>query len=61
MVTIDRDWFAGFLIGPLATAIVALGLSWKAAWIGMVCDAIIGFFLILVALGYDRPNMAKNG
>ena len=60
MVTIDRDWISGFSIGPLATAAVAIGLSWKAAWIGMVCDFFIGFFLILVALGYDRPNMAKG-
>ncbi|MEE2811482.1 MAG: hypothetical protein VX627_00415 [Candidatus Thermoplasmatota archaeon] len=60
MVEIDRDWLSGFIIGPLATATVAIGLSWKAAWIGMVCDLIIGFFLILVALGYDRPNMAKG-
>ena len=27
---------------------------------GMVCDLIIGFFLILIALGYNRPNMAKG-
>ena len=60
MVEIDRDWLSGFIIGPLATGTVAIGLSWKAAWIGMVCDLIIGFFLILVALGYDRPNMAKG-
>jgi len=60
LVTIDRDWISGFLIGPVATATVAIGLSWKAAWIGMVCDFIIGFFLILIALGYDRPNMAKG-
>ena len=48
------------MIGPIATMTVALMLSWKAAWIGMVCDLIIGFFLILIALGYDRPNMAKG-
>tara|TARA_B110000014_G_scaffold261426_1_gene253116 strand:+ start:719 stop:967 length:249 start_codon:yes stop_codon:yes gene_type:complete len=60
MVTIDRDWISGFSIGPLATATVALALSWKAAWIGMVCDFFIGFFLILIALGYDRPNMVKG-
>ena len=48
------------MIGPVATLTVALMLSWKAAWIGMVCDLIIGFFLILIALGYDRPNMARN-
>ena len=60
LVTIDRDWMSGFIIGPLATASVAILLSWKAAWIGMVCDFIIGFFLILIALGYDRPNMVKG-
>ena len=48
------------MIGPVATLAVAAGLSWKAAWIGMICDLIIGFFLILIALGYDRPNMAKG-
>ena len=48
------------MIGPVATATVAILLSWKAAWIGMVCDLIIGVFLVLIALGYDRPNMAKG-
>jgi len=48
------------MIGPIATLTVAVGMSWKAAWIGMVCDLIIGFFLILIAMGYDRPNMAKG-
>ena len=60
LVTIDRDWVSGFSIGPLATATMAIALSWKAAWIGMVCDFIIGFFLILIAMGYDRPNMANG-
>jgi len=48
------------MIGPLATLTVAISLSWKAAWIGMICDLIIGFFLVLIALGYRRPNMAKG-
>ncbi|MDP6907176.1 MAG: hypothetical protein QF440_07160 [Candidatus Thalassarchaeaceae archaeon] len=60
MVEIDRNWLSGFIIGPMATIIVAISLSWKAAWIGMVCDLIIGFFLILVALGYDKPKMAQG-
>ena len=60
MVSLDREWISGFMIGPVATLTVALMLSWKAAWIGMVCDLIIGFFLILIALGYERPNMAKG-
>ena len=60
MVSLDRDWISGFMIGPVATLTVALMLSWKAAWIGMVCALIIGFFLILIALRYERPNMAKG-
>ena len=60
MTTVDSDWVFGFMIGPLATLTVAITLSWKAAWIGMICDLIIGFFLILIALGYRRPNMAKG-
>lgn len=60
LTTVDSDWVFGFMIGPLATLTVAITLSWKAAWIGMVCDLIIGFFLILIALGYRRPNMAKG-
>jgi len=60
LTTVDRDWISGFMIGPVATLTVAVSLSWKAAWIGMVCDLIIGFFLILIALGYNRPNMAKG-
>ena len=60
MVSLDRDWISGFMIGPVATLTVALMLSWKAAWIGMGCDLIIGFFLILIALWYERPNMAKG-
>ena len=60
MVSIDRDWISGFMIGPVATLTVAVGLSWKDAWIGMVCDLIIGFFIILIAMGYERPNMPKG-
>jgi len=60
LTKVDSDWVFGFMIGPLATLTVAISLSWKAAWIGMVCDLIIGFFLILIALGYRRPNMAKG-
>lgn len=59
-VEIDRNWISGFLVGPIATITVALSLSWKAAWIGMVCDLVIGFFLILIALGYDKPSMARG-
>ena len=40
--------------------IMYLFLSLKAAWISLPCGALIGFFLWLIALGYDNPRMAKS-
>jgi hypothetical protein len=40
--------------------IMYLSLSLKAAWISLPCGALIGFFLWLIALGYDNPRMAKS-
>jgi hypothetical protein len=34
-------------------------LSLKVAWISLPCGALIGFFLWLIALGYENPRMAK--
>jgi|TARA_B100001996_G_scaffold379784_1_gene366083 hypothetical protein len=34
-------------------------LSLKVAWISLPCGALVGFFLWLIALGYDNPRMAK--
>jgi len=31
----------------------------KVAWISLPCGALIGFFLWLIALGYENPRMAK--
>ena len=60
MVEVDRDWLAGFITGPMAVGIVAIGMSWKAAWIGMVCHFFIGFFLVLIGLGYNNPRIANG-
>ena len=40
--------------------IMYLFLSLKAAWISLPCGVLIGFFLWLIALGYDNPRMAKS-
>jgi hypothetical protein len=37
-----------------------LFLSLKGAWISLPCGILIGFFLWLIALGYDNPRMAKT-
>ncbi len=34
-------------------------LSLKVAWVSLPCGALVGFFLWLIALGYDNPRMAK--
>ena len=34
-------------------------LSLKVAWISFPCGALVGFFLWLIALGYENPRMAK--
>lgn len=57
---VDRSFLLGLLTGPLTIGLVALALSWKAAWIGMVCHGLIGFFLALFAMGYDNPALARG-
>ena len=34
-------------------------LSLKIAWISFPCGILVGFFLWLIALGYENPRMAK--
>ena len=36
-----------------------LFLSLKIAWISFTCGILVGFFLWLIALGYENPRMAK--
>ncbi len=36
-----------------------LSLSLKIAWISFPCGVLVGFFLWLIALGYENPRMAK--
>ena len=38
---------------------MSIFLSLKVAWISLPCGALIGFFLWLIALGYENPRMAK--
>jgi hypothetical protein len=55
----DPMAWVGLLIGPSIWAVMTISLSLRAAWISWPCGALIGFFLWLIALGYDNPRMAK--
>ncbi len=48
-----------FLFPPSLWILMYLLLSLKVAWISLPCGALVGFFLWLIALGYDNPRMAK--
>jgi ABC-type uncharacterized transport system permease subunit len=39
--------------------IMYLYLSIKVAWISFPCGLLVGFFLWLIALGYQNPRMAN--
>lgn len=53
-------FWGGVASGPLVIGGMSLLMSYKAAWIGAVCHLIVGFFLVLIALGYERPAVAKG-
>ena len=38
---------------------MVVNLSLEIAWISLPCGILIGFFLWLIALGYENPRMAK--
>ena len=38
---------------------MSIFLSLKVAWISLPCGALIGFFLWLIALGYENSRIAK--
>jgi|TARA_B100000959_G_scaffold172926_1_gene181047 hypothetical protein len=49
----------GLLQGSAIWLVMAVYLSVPAAWISLACGGLIGFFLYLVALGYDDSRFAK--
>tara|TARA_B100001996_G_C18149679_1_gene396313 strand:- start:189 stop:464 length:276 start_codon:yes stop_codon:yes gene_type:complete len=62
---VDIPWYydsmvwVGFLSAPVMWFAMAIFLSIEIAWISLACGGLIGFFLWLVALGYENPRMAK--
>ena len=49
----------GLLQGAIIWLFMAIYLSVPAAWISLACGGLIGFFLYLVALGYEDYRFAK--
>ena len=63
--SVDLPWYRdsmswlGLIIGPGIWLAMAVFLSLQIAWISFACGGLIGFFLWLVALGYQNPQMAR--
>ena len=61
----ESNWWAdpmvwlGLLQGGFIWLVMAIYLSVPAAWISLACGGLIGFFLYLVALGYEDYRFAK--
>ncbi|MAV59738.1 MAG: hypothetical protein CND89_04935 [Marine Group II euryarchaeote MED-G38] len=49
----------GLLQGILIWLIMVYFLNLEVAWISFSCGGLIGFFLWLTALGYQKPLIAK--
>jgi hypothetical protein len=65
MVVPESTWWVdpmvwlGLLQGGAIWLVMAIYLSVPAAWISLACGGLIGFFLYLVALGYEDYRFAK--
>ena len=65
MSATESTWWAdpmvwiGLLQGGAIWLVMAVYLSVPAAWISLACGGLIGFFLYLVALGYEDYRFAK--
>jgi hypothetical protein len=49
----------GLLQGVAIWAVMAVKLGLSVAWISIACGGLIGFFLLLVALGYQNQRFAR--
>lgn len=56
---VDPMVWIGLLQGSVIWLVMAVYLSVPAAWISLACGGLIGFFLYLVALGYEDYRFAK--
>lgn len=55
----DPMVWLGLLQGAAIWLVMAVYLSVPVAWISLACGGLIGFFLYLVALGYEDYRFAK--
>lgn len=56
---VDSMVWLGLLQGAAIWSVMALLLGLTVAWISIACGGLIGFFLLLVALGYENPRFAR--
>jgi|TARA_B000000477_G_C5954351_1_gene169271 hypothetical protein len=50
----------GLILPTSLWGFMYFSISLEAAWISLPCGALVGFFLWLIALGYENPRMAKT-
>ena len=55
----DPMVWLGLLQGVAIWAVMAVKLGPSVAWISIACGGLIGFFLLLVALGYQNQRFAR--
>lgn len=61
----DQPWFHdplsifGLFQGVIIWAIMVFFISLEVAWISLACGGMIGIFLWLTALGYQRYSVAR--
>ena len=55
----DSMVLVGIFLPSSIWLVMYLSLSLKIAWISFPCGVLVGFFLWLIALGYENPRMAK--
>ena len=61
----DEKWWKdsmvliGIFLPSSIWLVMYLSLSLKIAWISFPCGVLVGFFLWLIALGYENSMMAK--
>ena len=55
----DPMVWLGSLQGVVIWSVMAMKLGLAAAWISIACGGIIGFFLLMVALGYGDRRCAR--
>tara|TARA_B100000401_G_C52545964_1_gene596132 strand:+ start:109 stop:372 length:264 start_codon:yes stop_codon:yes gene_type:complete len=65
MKATDQSWFRdplsviGLFQGVIIWSAMAFFISLEIAWISLACGGIIGIFLSLIALGYQRLDVAR--